>query len=95
MTFNPVDGDSGLYDLKIYTHLSIGGKVTTRDLLRGAFIALSPEWVEQIPADQFAVLAAEIASRMITAGYPPEAVGTFREDIAKALDSIVNQLLGE
>lgn len=94
MTFLPVDGDRELFELKLYTHLSINDKVSTRDQIRGAFIALTPEWSEKLPADQFAVLASEIASRIVTTGYPAETVGTFREDVAKAMEEIAKQLLG-
>jgi hypothetical protein len=95
MTFNPVDGERGVWDLKLFTHLSIGGKVSTRDMLRGAYIELDPEWAEQLPADQFAVLAVEIASQLVTVGYPPETVGTFRDDIAQAIEAIGKQWLGQ
>lgn len=93
MTFLPVDGDTDLFEVKLYTHLSINDRVTTRDQIRGAFIALTPEWVEKLPADQFAVLASEIASRIVTTGYPAETVGTFRKDIANAMEEIAKQLL--
>lgn len=95
MTFNPVDGERSLYDLKLFAHLSIGGKVTTRDMIRGAYIELDSEWVEQLPADQFAVLAVEVASQLVTVGYPPETVGSFREDIAQAIEAIGKQWLGQ
>lgn len=95
MTFHPVDGEPQLFDLKLFTHLSIGGKVSTRDMIRGAYIELDSEWVENLPADQFAVLAVEIASQMVTVGYPPETVGTFREDIARAIEAIGKQWLGQ
>lgn len=94
MTFLPVDGESELYELKLYTHLAINDRVSTRDQLRGAFLALDSEWVGKIPPDQFAVLASEISSGIITAGYPADAVGTFREDVAKAMEEIAKQLLG-
>lgn len=95
MTFKPVDGEQELYDLKVYTHLAINDKVTTRDLLFGMFVELDTDWADAIPADQFAVLASEIASQMITAQYPEEQTEQFRKDIAQAINSIVKPSLDD
>jgi hypothetical protein len=95
MSFKPVDGESELYDLKLYTHLSINEKVVTRDLIFGMFVELDNEWAQKIPADQFAVLATEVASQVVTAQYPADQTEQFRKDIAQAIKKIVNPLLGE
>jgi len=95
MSFMPVEASTSLYDLRLYTHLYINEKVTTRDLLFGVVVDLDEKWVASIPADQFAVLAMEIGSRMMTAQYPRDTVGTFREDIAQAVEAIVNPPLKE
>lgn len=93
MSFLPTGEVDGRYNVKLYSHLSIGGSATTRDLILGCFLDLDPDWAEKIPPDQFAVLAAEAASRLITSTYPPEAVGTFREDVARAVEEAVKPTL--
>lgn len=95
MTFKPVHGEDELYQLKVYSMLSINEQVTTRDLMFTAFVELDTDWANKIPPDQFAVLAAEVASQMITAQYPKDQTEQFRKDIARAVDSIVKPLVEE
>lgn len=89
MTFTRVAGDDGIYDMKLFSRLSIGGKVNTRDLIFGTLVTLDSQWADGIPADQFAVLALELASRLLTHGYAVEATETFRKDIARKVEAVL------
>lgn len=95
MHLQPNPGNEDLYELKLFSHLWLGEAVITCDMIYAVMVEIDSEWADAIPHDQFAVLAMEIASQLMTAARPEDEVKPFRENIATEVKKIATALLKE
>ena len=95
MHLQPHATDDDVYELKLFSHLWLGQSAVTCDMIYSMLVEIDGEWADNIPHDQFAVLALEVASQLITAGRDVEEAKTFRKDIANEIQKIAEAMLGK
>ena len=90
MSFMPLEGEPGSYVLAIFTETITNSVFTRIDQLYGSLVEFDAAWIHSIPDDQLAALAGEVAAQLLGSRQDPDVDRTFRESIARQVESARN-----
>ena len=91
----PSAAEPGIVTLDVFIETWVDGALSTIEMRDRMVIEFDPEWLEQMPDEQYSFTMLETASQLMGNKYAPDGPDSFTKAIADAVRAIQKTLLDD